>query len=138
MSYKSALKQATTVLSNGAPEAARASRIPFRFRLLLWVKVVLTVSVLGLLIFTIHPEEIMRAVRGARYPLVLASLALVIPALSLRALKWGYLLRQVKPTVRAGEVWATLLVGATFAVVTPGQVGESGAPFSSPGVPAWN
>lgn len=135
MRFKTALEQAGATAAATAQGTPRSQGAQLRFHLFLWAKVILTITVLGLLVATIEPQEIMRAVRGARVPLLAASLALVVPALSLRAMKWGYLLRQVKPEVRAREVWATLLVGFTFGVVTPGQIGEFGRAFFISGRP---
>lgn len=135
MSFKTTLEQVGVVGAAAAPSAPRSQGLHLRFRMFLWAKVLLTISVLALLVITIHPQEILRAVNGARIYPALISLILVIPALMLRAVKWGYLLRQVKPEVRWGEVWATLFVGVTFAVVTPGQVGEFGRAFFISGRP---
>lgn len=118
-----------------AGSAVQAHRSPLRIQLFLLVKIVLTLAVLGLLIITIHPREIVGAVRGANFPLVAVSLVLVLPGITLKALKWGYLLKQVKPSVSLSEVWNTLLVGFTFAVVTPGQIGEVGRAFFISGRP---
>ncbi len=112
-----------------------AKRFPLRIQLFLLVKIVLTLAVLGLLVITIHPREILGAVRGANFPLVAVSLILVLPGITLKALKWGYLLKQVKPDVKVSEIWNTLLVGFTFAVVTPGQIGEFGRAFFISGRP---
>lgn len=106
-----------------------------RARVLLGIKVLLTLLVLGLLIATIKPREILDAVIGARHGLVLISLVLVVPNLGLRALKWGYLLRRVKPKAPVSEILNTMLVGFTFAVVTPGQLGEFGRAFFISGRP---
>ncbi len=106
-----------------------------RARLFFWGKIVLTVGVLLLLVATIHPREIAGAFSGARFWLVIVSLILVIPNLGLRAMKWGYLLRQVKPEATAREIWDNLMVGFTFAVVTPGQLGEFGRAFFITGRP---
>ncbi len=115
------------------PMAAKPASL--RSRLVFWIKILLTASVLVLLIATIHPREIVGAFQGSRFPLVLISLALVIPNLALRAMKWGYLLRQVKPEASSVEILNTLLVGFTFAVVTPGQLGEFGRAFFIAGRP---
>lgn len=118
-----------------ADERAASKPVSLRARLFFWVKILLTVSVLVLLIATIHPREIVGAFQGSRFPLVLVSLVLVIPNLALRAMKWGYLLRQVKPSASTAEILNTLLVGFTFAVVTPGQLGELGRAFFITGRP---
>jgi len=118
-----------------AAQSKPATRFLSRARLLLGIKIFLTALVLGLLIITIKPREILNAVIGARHELVLVSLALVIPNLALRALKWGYLLRRVKPEAPVSEILNTLLVGFTFAVVTPGQLGEFGRAFFITGRP---
>lgn len=115
------------------PMAKRGAGV--RARIFFWVKIFLTVSVLGLLIVTIKPAEILGSFQGARYPLVFISLALVIPNLGIRAVQWGYILKRVKPDIRPAEIASTLLVGFTFAVVTPGQLGEFGRAFFISGRP---
>jgi glycosyltransferase 2 family protein len=135
MKFKTALEQAGATAAATAQGTPRSRKAQLRFHLLLWTKVLLTVGVLALLVFTIHPREILRAVAGANMSLVLSSLIMVAPSLTLRAMKWGYLLRRVKPEVRIREVWATLLIGFTFGVVTPGQVGEFGRAFFISGRP---
>jgi len=136
MKYRTAWQEAAPGPAVGETLAEpRSRRLSRRLHWLLWIKFLLTVAVLGLLVMTIHPQEILKAVRSAHYPLVAAALGLVIPGLALRALKWGYLLRQVRPETRAREVWSSLLVGITFAVVTPGQLGEFGRAFFISGRP---
>ncbi|MCX6641000.1 MAG: lysylphosphatidylglycerol synthase transmembrane domain-containing protein [bacterium] len=104
-------------------------------RFFFWSKIILTLLVLGLLIATIHPREILGAFNGARYPLVLAALLLVVPNLTIKTIKWGYLLRRVKPNARPLEIWNTLMIGFTFGIVTPGQLGEFGRAFFIAGRP---
>ncbi|TKJ42335.1 hypothetical protein CEE37_01245 [candidate division LCP-89 bacterium B3_LCP] len=106
-----------------------------RKRIIFWTKLLLTLSVLILLIITIKPREITSAFEGSRFPLLLISLGLVIPNIGLRAIQWGYLLRMVKPEVKVREILNSLLVGSTFAVVTPGQLGEFGRAFFISGRP---
>lgn len=123
----------TTIEEDSTDSPGKRTRV--RSQVFFWSKIVLTLGVLGLLIATIHPREIFSAFTGARYPLVAISLILVIPNLGMRALKWGYILRQVKPEIKAREVWSNLLIGFTFAVVTPGQLGEFGRAFFIAGRP---
>ena len=113
--------------------SSRSGRL--RARLFFWIKILLTVSVLALLVATIHPKEILAAFRTSQFSLVIVSLALVIPNLGFRALKWGYILRRVKPSASISEIINTLLVGFTFAVVTPGQLGEPARAFFISGRP---
>jgi hypothetical protein len=116
-------------------EVPGAAANNLRSRVFFWTKIILTITVLILLIVTIHPREISSAFSGARYPLVMVSLILVIPNLGLRAMKWGYILRQVKPEATMSEIVKNLLIGFTFAVVTPGQLGEFGRAFFITGRP---
>jgi uncharacterized membrane protein YbhN (UPF0104 family) len=59
----------------------------------------------------------------------------VVPNLALRVIKWGYLLRQVRPDITPHEIFKNTLIGFTFGVVTPGQVGEFGRAFFIAGRP---
>ncbi|MFH1861883.1 MAG: lysylphosphatidylglycerol synthase transmembrane domain-containing protein [bacterium] len=124
-----------TNCSSDAINAKNSRRHRLRMSLFLWARILLTLSVLILLIATIKPQEILAAFGSAKYPFVAMSLALLLPNLAIKALKWGYLLRQVKPQISILEVVNTLLVGFTFGVVTPGQVGEFGRAFFISGRP---
>lgn len=136
MSLRTTTEPISTDISTDIPASSSLPARPSaRARFFFWSKIALTLVVLTLLVVTIHPREILAAFSAARYPLVAVSLVLVIPSLTLRAMKWGYLLRQVKPDVTIREILKNTLIGFTFAVVTPGQLGEFGRAFFIAGRP---
>jgi len=127
--------ESTAPQANLSPSKPTLFRLGLNSRLFFWGKFLLTFLVLALLVATIQPKEIMEAFLQAHYPLVWLALLLVIPNLLFKTIKWGYLLRQVKPQARVTEIWNTLMVGFTFGVVTPGQLGEFGRAFFITGRP---
>jgi len=135
MNFKETFKFTPNLSDRTDDSEANGKVRSVKSRLFFWGKIILTLGVLVLLIATIHPDEIISAFSGARYPLVIFAVVLVIPNLGVRAMKWGYLLRQVKPEASAREILNNLLVGFTFAVVTPGQLGEFGRAFFITGRP---
>ncbi|NQU06385.1 MAG: flippase-like domain-containing protein [Calditrichaeota bacterium] len=91
-----------------------------------WIKAAVTVSLLGLMYYTIRPGAILSAFRSAEYSLVIAALLLMPLNIWLQEYKWRYLVRLIHPGVTIAESFGSLLGGFAFGIVTPGRLGEYG------------
>jgi len=80
--------------------------------------------VLALLIAKIHPASILAALSEVNRKMVLWVLLLLVPNLGVQGLRWGYLVRRVEREAGIREIVASLLVGFSFGLVSPGRVGE--------------
>ncbi|HID94744.1 MAG TPA: flippase-like domain-containing protein [Candidatus Latescibacteria bacterium] len=91
---------------------------------LIAIKFLIMFAVLAVLITEINPEKIANALSEMNQSLLLVVLLLLIPNLSIQAVKWGYLLKDVKSNANLGEIVVSLLVGFSFALISPGRLGE--------------
>ena len=92
---------------------------------IIWVaKVIITGFILVILINTVKLDSITGALKNANKVNVLIALGLVPVNLFLQALKWRILLKSVITKVKLLDVTASILVGFTLGLVTPGRLGE--------------
>ncbi|MDP8240494.1 MAG: lysylphosphatidylglycerol synthase transmembrane domain-containing protein [Candidatus Hatepunaea meridiana] len=91
-----------------------------------FIKIAITLALLGLMFYTIRPHAILSALQSARYQYVAYALLLMPLNIYLLEYKWRYLARLVLPGIRFGETMGSLLGGMAFGIVTPGRIGEYG------------
>ena len=94
------------------------------------MKILITMAILTVLIYTIEPEKIKAALKNARKEWVLLAAALLPLNIALQYWKWKILLRTLKPEISFSEVFSSLLVGFTLGLATPGRMGEVGRAFA--------
>ena len=87
------------------------------------------------LIQWIHWEELIQSLLTARLSLVILSLVLLIPNVMFQWFRWTYLLRRQTPNVPMKEIIASLFLGWTLGIVTPGRVGQFARAFAVPSAP---
>jgi len=95
-------------------------------RILFWIKIAIALILLGIIFFTIKPNEIWAALKSARFNLVAVGVVLMPVNIWLQEYKWRYLVRLVRPDVTLSETIGSLLGGFSFGIVTPGRIGEYG------------
>jgi len=95
-------------------------------RLILWLKIVIAATLVGLMLHLVKPGAIWGALLSARLELVLLGGLLMPVNLWLQEYKWRYLARLVKPATTISETTGSLLGGMAFGIVTPGRLGEYG------------
>jgi len=106
-----------------------------RKRLIGWLKILLAVSVLIILIFWIRPEELIKSLLGANPRMLILALVLLVPNVLFQGIRWAYLLRRQTPGVPLKEILASLFLGWTLGIPTPGGVGQFARAFAVPSAP---
>lgn len=88
------------------------------------IKLLLTILVIGLLLFKIKPASIISAFASARPVWLLPPILLGVGMVLLRWLKWHLLVRAGLGHSSPDQTLASILGGMAFAIVTPARVGE--------------
>ncbi|MBM3326085.1 MAG: flippase-like domain-containing protein [Calditrichaeota bacterium] len=101
-----------------------------------YLKIVIGLALLGLISWMVDPQNILSALADVRVAFVAWAAALMPVNIALQEYKWRYLVRLVKPEVKAGQTLGSLLGGMTFGIVTPGRLGEYGRTLLIPDTPA--
>lgn len=94
------------------------------------VKLLISVSILVILVYTIKLDRISEAFTNARHTGLIAAASLLPVNIGLQFIKWRILLQTVKPQTSFLEVLGSLLVGFTLGLGTPGRIGEFGRAFA--------
>jgi uncharacterized membrane protein YbhN (UPF0104 family) len=89
-----------------------------------WFRYALTAGLLLLVALKVQPQHLLRAAGSARAEDVIAALALTIPFLLLKALRWHLMLRAAAVEATFGEELLSLVGGMGLALVTPARLGE--------------
>jgi uncharacterized protein (TIRG00374 family) len=92
---------------------------------------ILKLGIAGLLLFllirTLKWSEISRVLKNPRDPwMIVFALFLLVPNLALQSLRWHYLLRLHRDTIRPRDSVRSLLGGMVTGFITPGRIGEMG------------
>jgi uncharacterized protein (TIRG00374 family) len=90
------------------------------------VKLLIAAFATVFIIYYLSLGDVYRSFLRSRQTYIVLAGVLVIPNILLQFIKWKYLLRLIKPEVKNGEVFASLLVGFTVGIFTPGRIGEYG------------
>ena len=103
---------------------------------IIWIaKFIITGLILFVLVNTVKLDSIVEAIRNANKVNVFLALGLVPVNLFLQALKWRLLLNTIIDRVKIIDVAASILVGFTLGLVTPGRLGEFARGFAVKGAP---
>ena len=98
---------------------------------LFWIlRAFITLLILVVLVKIIKVNEIKDAMLNADKTGVFIAAALLPLNLGIQIIKWGTLLRALKPSAGVLDVAGSLLVGFTLGIVTPGRIGEFGRAFA--------
>jgi uncharacterized membrane protein YbhN (UPF0104 family) len=106
-----------------------------RTRIVGWIKVALAATILFVLIYWIRWEDLIQSLMTARFEMLLLALVLLIPNILAQGLRWGYLLRRQTSGVPHKEIVASLFLGWTLGILTPGRVGQFARAFAVPSAP---
>jgi len=104
-----------------------------RIRIYWGLKLLITVFILAVLVKTIKFSEVLSALSKAEKGGMAAALSLLPLNLALQTVKWGILLKTLKRPIKAVDIFASLLVGFSLGLVTPGRLGEFGRAFAVKG-----
>lgn len=89
-----------------------------------WIRYVMTLFLVALVAWRVHPERLSGAVASARPGFLLPALALTIPFLYLKSLRWYVMLREAGVRAGFGEAAMSLVGGMGLALLTPARLGE--------------
>jgi len=96
---------------------------PRRVRALLY-KLTATIILLGLISLFLKPERVWKLFSDVQPLSLLIVIGLSVVGLAIQWTKWQLLLGSVRPQTTIGESLASLLVGFTLGMVSPGRIGE--------------
>ena len=100
-----------------------------------WAKLVLAVIFLVVLVQWIKWEELIQSLMAARTGMLILAAVLLIPNILTQGFRWWYLLRRQTPGVPMKEIVASLMLGWTLGILTPGRVGQFARAFAVPSAP---
>jgi uncharacterized membrane protein YbhN (UPF0104 family) len=106
-----------------------------RTKVIGWIKFGLAVAILLILVYWIRWDDLIQSLMTARFEMLLLALALLIPNILAQGLRWGYLLRRQTSGVPHKEIVASLFLGWTLGILTPGRVGQFARAFAVPSAP---
>lgn len=93
-------------------------------RAFFFIKIAVSIILIGLIFYTIELDDIWTALKSARFSLIIFGAALMPVNLFLQIFKWRYLVSLVHPKVTWNETYGSLLAGISFGIITPGRIGE--------------
>jgi uncharacterized protein (TIRG00374 family) len=106
-----------------------------RTRLIGWIKFALAVVFIIVLVKWIHWEDLIQSLLTANSGMLILAAILLVPNVLTQGLRWGYLLRRQTPGVPLKEIIASLFLGWTLGIMTPGRVGQFARAFAVPSAP---
>jgi uncharacterized membrane protein YbhN (UPF0104 family) len=89
-----------------------------------WVRYGLTLLLLAVVALKVHPASLATAARSAQPAQIVAALALTVPFLYCKALRWYLMLQAASVEATFGEALLSLVGGMGLALVTPARLGE--------------
>lgn len=90
------------------------------------LKIVLTLTILGIVLFQVDVYRIGSAFQALRIPFFIIALLFVPVNLMLQLIRWYFILKTAAVPVNPKNTFKSLLAGLSFSLVTPGRVGEVG------------
>jgi uncharacterized membrane protein YbhN (UPF0104 family) len=88
-----------------------------------------------ILVHWIKWEDLIASLLTADAGLLTLALILLVPNILFQWLRWGYLLRRQTNGVPIKEITASLFLGWTLGIMTPGRVGQFARAFAVPSAP---
>lgn len=89
-----------------------------------WVRYGLTLVLLAAVALKVHPQSLASAAQSARPTQIVAALALTVPFLYCKALRWYLMLQAASVEATFSEAILSLVGGMGLALVTPARLGE--------------
>lgn len=90
----------------------------------LWVRYALTLALIALVLSRVHVGHVLDAAGAVRPSYLVLALALTVPFLYLKALRWFLMLRAASIEADFREALLSLVGGMGLALVTPARLGE--------------
>src|SRR5574341_603137 len=88
-----------------------------------WLGVLVSVALLGVLFYQTDREGIAQALASAQYIYLVPALALFFCGVALRAARWYFLLRSIKP-IPLTQLFSVVVIGYTANDLLPARIGE--------------
>lgn len=95
-------------------------------RLFFLSKIVLSVTILGIVMCTVDVNRIGTSFQSLRIPLFCVALLLVPVNLSVQMLRWHFILKTVHVPLSPKDTLRSVLAGLSLSLITPGRLGEVG------------
>lgn len=89
----------------------------------LWLGIVISVVLVVFVLYQTDPAKIWDALRQAQYIYLIPALALYFVGVGVRAIRWHFLLRDIKP-IPTGSLFRTVVIGYMANDILPVRMGE--------------
>ncbi len=88
-----------------------------------WVGLVVSLALLAFVLYQTDPGKILDALQRAEYGYLLPALVLYFVGVGVRAVRWHFLLRSIKP-IAFGSLFRTVVIGYMANDILPARMGE--------------
>src|SRR5512141_2871533 len=88
-----------------------------------WLGLIISVGLLAFVFYQTDPGKIMNALRQAQYVYLLPALGLYFIGVGIRAVRWHFLLRSIKP-IPTGSLFRAVVIGYAANDILPARMGE--------------
>ncbi|MBI5650611.1 MAG: flippase-like domain-containing protein [Chloroflexi bacterium] len=88
-----------------------------------WLGLAISVVLLAVVFYQTDPAKIAHALQQAQYGYLIPALALYFLGVGIRAVRWHYLLRSIKP-IPSGALFRTVVIGYMANDILPARMGE--------------
>jgi uncharacterized protein (TIRG00374 family) len=88
-----------------------------------WFGLAISVALLAVVFYQTDPAKIVDALQQAQYGYLIPALALYFIGVGIRAVRWHYLLRSIKP-IPSGALFRTVVIGYMANDILPARMGE--------------
>ncbi len=88
-----------------------------------WIGLVVSVALLAFVLYQTDPVKMLESLRRAQYAYLVPALALYFIGVAIRAVRWHFLLRSIKP-IPTGALFRTVVIGYMANDVLPARMGE--------------
>ncbi len=88
-----------------------------------WVGLLVSLVLLAFVLYQTNPAKILNSLRQASYEYLIPALALYFVGVGIRAVRWHFLLRSIKP-IPLGALFRTVVIGYMANDILPARMGE--------------
>ncbi len=88
-----------------------------------WLGAIVSLALLAFVFYQIDPAQLLNALQRAQYGYLLPALALYFVSVGVRAVRWHFLLRSIKP-LPMGMLFRTVVIGYMANDLLPARIGE--------------
>lgn len=88
-----------------------------------WAGLVVSIALLAFVVYQLNPAKVIESLRQAQYGYLVPALVLYFAGVGIRAVRWHFLLRSIKP-ISTGSLFRTVVIGYMANDILPARMGE--------------